>query len=615
MCGIAGYVDYKNAIRHRKELKMMTEIILHRGPDSVGYYEDDAVGLGFRRLSIIGITNGQQPILNEDKSMVLTFNGEIYNYKSIREQLKEQGHIFTTDSDSEVLLHGYEEYGSGILERLRGMYCFVIWDIGNRRLFAARDGFGIKPFYYTRPSEEELVFGSEIKSLLAHSSVKKELNEEAVYSYLSFQFSAREESFFKGIYELPPGHFLTFSEEGGLEIKEYWDPVFATQEDMELSVAVQKIEEVFEDSVKVHLTADTEVGSFLSGGIDSSYVVSTAKCPKTFTVGFSDDGYSEIAYAKELADKLGVENYSKVITPEEYWESIPKVMYHMDEPVADPAAVALYFVSQLASSYVKVVCSGEGADELFGGYNVYQTVIAAQALSFLPKGLRRAVAGLMKALPFHFKGKEYLIRTGTPLSERYIGNAYIFREKEIDRLLVKPKGRKKTSELTAPYYERAKDFDDVQKMQYIDMKFWLRGDILRKADRMSMAHSLELRVPFLDYEVMKVAGSLPLALKVDKKTTKKALRLAARKNTPKASTERRKLGFPVPIRVWLREEKYYEKVKEVLLRPYMTRYFRQEEMLRLLNDHYRQKRDYSRKLWCLYCFGIWYGEFFEENPG
>lgn len=615
MCGIAGYVDYKNAIRHRKELKMMTEIILHRGPDSVGYYEDDAVGLGFRRLSIIGITNGQQPILNEDKSMVLSFNGEIYNYRSIREQLKEQGHIFTTDSDSEVLLHGYEEYGSGILERLRGMYCFVIWDIGNRRLFAARDGFGIKPFYYTRPSEEELVFGSEIKSLLAHSSVKKELNEEAVYSYLSFQFSAREESFFKGIYELPPGHFLTFSEEGGLEIKEYWDPVFATQEGMELSTAVKKIEEVFEDSVKVHLTADTEVGSFLSGGIDSSYVVSTAKCPKTFTVGFSDDGYSEIAYAKELADKLGVENYSKVITPEEYWESIPKVMYHMDEPVADPAAVALYFVSQLASSYVKVVCSGEGADELFGGYNVYQTVIAAQALSFLPEGLRRAVAGLMKALPFRFKGKEYLIRTGTPLSERYIGNAYIFREKEIDRLLVKPKGKKKTSELTAPYYERAKDFDDVQKMQYIDMKFWLRGDILRKADRMSMAHSLELRVPFLDYEVMKVAGLLPLSLKVDKKTTKKALRLAARKNTPKASTERRKLGFPVPIRVWLREEKYYEKVKEVLLRPYMTRYFRQEEMLRLLNDHYRQKKDYSRKLWCLYCFGIWYGEFFEENPG
>lgn len=615
MCGIAGYVDYKNAIRHRKELKMMTEIILHRGPDSVGYYEDDAVGLGFRRLSIIGITNGQQPILNEDKSMVLSFNGEIYNYRSIREQLKEQGHIFTTDSDSEVLLHGYEEYGRGILERLRGMYCFVIWDIGNRRLFAARDGFGIKPFYYTRPSEDELVFGSEIKSLLAHSSVKKELNEEAVYSYLSFQFSAREESFFKGIYELPPGHFLTFSEEGGLEIREYWDPVFATQEGMELSTAVKKIEEVFEDSVKVHLTADTEVGSFLSGGIDSSYVVSTAKCPKTFTVGFSDDGYSEIAYAKELADKLGVENYSKVITPEEYWESIPKVMYHMDEPVADPAAVALYFVSQLASSYVKVVCSGEGADELFGGYNVYQTVIAAQALSFLPEGLRRAVAGLMKALPFRFKGKEYLIRTGTPLSERYIGNAYIFREKEIDRLLVKTKGKKKTSELTAPYYERAKDFDDVQKMQYIDMKFWLRGDILRKADRMSMAHSLELRVPFLDYEVMKVAGSLPLSLKVDKKTTKKALRLAARKNTPKASTERRKLGFPVPIRVWLREEKYYEKVKEVLLRPYMTRYFRQEEMLRLLNDHYRQKKDYSRKLWCLYCFGIWYGEFFEENPG
>ncbi len=307
-----------------------------------------------------------------------------------------------------------------------------------------------------------------------------------------------------------------------------------------------------------------------------------------------------------------MENYSKVITPEEYWDAIPKVQYHMDEPVADPSAVALYFVSRLASDYVKVVCSGEGADELFGGYNVYQTVIASRAVAWIPKPLRRALAGLLRRIPLRFKGKEYLIRSGTPLSERYIGNAYIFREKEIDRLLINPAGRKKTSELTAPYYERAEKFDDVQKMQYIDMKFWLRGDILRKADRMSMANSLELRVPFLDYEVMKVAGKLPLALKVDKNTTKKALRIAARKNTPQASTERRKLGFPVPVRVWLREEQYYNRVKEVLLRPYMKKYFKEEAMLALLNAHYSGKKDYSRKIWCLYCFGIWYAEFFED---
>ncbi len=610
MCGIAGYVDYKRAEAHREELRKMTEVIVHRGPDSVGYYEDEAVGLGFRRLSIIGITNGQQPILNETGSMVLTFNGEIYNYASIREELREKGHVFTTDSDSEVILHGFEEYGQEILARLRGMYCFVIWDIKKKSLFAARDGFGIKPFYYTRPSEEELVFGSEIKSILQHSSVKKELNEEAIYSYLSFQFSARSESFFKGIFELMPGHFLTYSREEGACVKEYWDPKFAAEKELTLEEAVKQIEEVFEDSVRVHLTADTEVGSFLSGGIDSSYVVSTAKCPKTFTVGFSDGGYSEIAYAKELAEILGVENYSKVITPEEYWDAIPKVQYHMDEPVADPSAVALYFVSRLASDYVKVVCSGEGADELFGGYNVYQTVIASRAVAWIPKPLRRALAGLLRRIPLRFKGKEYLIRSGTPLSERYIGNAYIFREKEIDCLLVNPAGRKKTSELTAPYYERAEKFDDVQKMQYIDMKFWLRGDILRKADRMSMANSLELRVPFLDYEVMKVAGKLPLALKVDKNTTKKALRIAARKNTPPASTERRKLGFPVPVRVWLREEQYYNRVKEVLLRPYMKKYFKEEAMLALLNAHYSGKKDYSRKIWCLYCFGIWYAEFF-----
>lgn len=610
MCGIAGYVDYKRAEAHREELRKMTEVIIHRGPDSVGYYEDDAVGLGFRRLSIIGITNGQQPILNEDGSKVLTFNGEIYNYAGIREELRDKGHVFTTDSDSEVILHGFEEYGKEILTKLRGMYCFVIWDNKKKCLFAARDGFGIKPFYYTQPNGNELVFGSEIKSILQHSSVKKELNEEAIYSYLSFQFSARGESFFKGIYELLPGHFLTYSLDEGVQIKEYWDPVFDTDDTMTLEEAVKKIEDVFEDSVKVHLTADTEVGSFLSGGIDSSYVVSTARCPKTFTVGFSDGGYSEIAYAKELAEKLGVENYSKVITPEEYWEAVPKVQYHMDEPVADPSAVALYFVSQLASRHVKVVCSGEGADELFGGYNVYQTVIANRAMDWMPKALRSAVARVMQCIPFHFKGKEYLIRTGTPLSERYIGNAYIFHEKEIDRLMTHPVNRKRTAELTAPYYERAKELDDVQKMQYIDMKFWLRGDILRKADRMSMAHSLELRVPFLDYEVMKVAGKLPLSLKVDKNTTKKALRLAAQKNTPKASTERRKLGFPVPVRVWLREEQYYHRVKEVLLRPYMTKLFKEKEMLSLLDAHYAGKKDYSRKLWCLYCFGIWYEEFF-----
>jgi len=610
MCGIAGYVSYKNAALHAEDLRKMTEVIIHRGPDSVGYYEDDSIGLGFRRLSIIGITNGSQPILNEDRSMVLTFNGEIYNYAGIREELRTAGHIFTTDSDSEVLLHGYEEYGTALLSKLRGMYCFVIWDIKKKRMFAARDGFGIKPFYYTQPAADELVFGSEIKSLLCHTSVKKELNKDAIYSYLSFQFSAQKETFFKGIYELMPGHFLTYSQEEGLKTEEYWNPTFHTEKDLTLAEAVKRIENVFEDSVKVHLTADTEVGSFLSGGVDSSYVVSTARCPKTFTVGFADNGYSEIEYAKELAAQLGVENHSYVISADEYWNSIPQVMYHMDEPVADPAAVALFFVSRLASQYVKVVTSGEGADELFGGYNVYQTVVASEALAFLPKGVRSAVAGLMKKLPFHFKGKEYLIRTGTPLSERYIGNAYIFHEKEIDQLLVKTDGKCKTSDLTAPYYERAKDLDDVQKMQYIDMKFWLRGDILRKADRMSMAHSLELRVPFLDYEVMKVAGSIPRDLKVDKHTTKKALRLAAERNTPKASTERKKLGFPVPIRVWLKEEQYYNRAKEVLLRPYMTELFRKDEMLRLLSDHYEGKKDNSRKIWCLYCFGIWYEEFF-----
>jgi len=610
MCGFTGFVEYKYAMEHSEALRVMTAEIAHRGPDSEGFYEDQNIGLGFRRLSIIGITNGKQPLFNEDKSKVLVFNGEIYNYKSLRGKLKELGHEFTTDSDSEVLIHGYEEYGKDILSKLRGMYAFVIWDVKEKSLFLARDGFGIKPLYYYKKGNS-LVFGSEIKSILKHPSYEKKLNERALYSFLSFQYSALYETFFEGINELPPGHYAEFKN-GNITLTQYWDPTFEQDDSLTMQEAVTQIENVFEDSVNIHLTSDTEVGSFLSGGVDSSYVVSTAKCPKTFTVGFDEPGYSEIEYAKELAKQLGVKNYSKLITADEYWDSIPKVMYHMDEPVADPAAVALYFVSKLAAEQVKVVCSGEGADELFGGYNIYQTPLALRPLEKIPFCIRKGVASLMKSLPLRFKGKEYLIRLGTPLSERFIGNAYIFKEKEINRLLKKPKGVS-PAKVVSGFYDKVKDFDPVTQMQYVDMKGWLRGDILRKADRMSMAHSLELRVPFLDYEVMKVAGKLPESLKVDNATTKKALRIAALKNTPKASTQRRKLGFPVPIKKWMGEAQYQVKIKEALFKPYMKELFDEKEMRQLLDNHAKKKRDNSRKIWCLYCFSVWYDVYFVQD--
>ena len=567
--------------------------------------------MGFRRLSIIDLDNGSQPMYNENKKIVITFNGEIYNHKELRKELKEKGHIFANNSDTEVLIHAYEEYGEDMLNKLRGMFAFVIWDSEKETLFGARDFFGIKPFYYA-VVDGNLVYGSEIKSILEYPGYKKQLNETALENYLTFQYSVLDETFFKGIYKLMPSHCLTFHN-GELNVKRYWEPTFEADENASLDTLIKEIDDAMHDSVEHHKISDVEVGSFLSSGVDSSYVAAIFNGDKTFTVGFDYEKYNEIDYAKSLSDKIKIDNYSKLVSSQEYWAAIPKIQYHMDEPLADPAAIALYFVSQTASKHVKVALSGEGADEFFGGYNIYREPHDLAGFQKLPLGLRKGLAKCASALPFKFKGKNFLIRASKPVEERFIGNAFMFNEKERNKVLKHPTGKYNHTELTKPFYDKVKDKDDVTKMQYIDINFWLIGDILLKADKMSMAHSLEVRVPFLDRKVFDVARTIPTKYKVNDKNTKYAMRMAAHKYLPDMVAEKKKLGFPVPIRIWLKDEKYYNIIKKAFNSKAAKKYFNTSELMKYLDDHKAGKADNSRKIWTVYMFLVWYEDFFGEN--
>lgn len=605
-CGFTGDLDDKETC-----LTNMMNKIIHRGPDSAGQHIDGKVAMGFRRLSIIDLDFGSQPMYNEDKTVVITFNGEIYNHQILREELIAKGHVFSNNADTEVLIHAYEEYGPEMMNKLRGMFAFVIWDSKTETLFGARDYFGIKPFYYANV-DGNLVYGSEIKSILEYPKYHKEMNETALENYLTFQYSVLPETFFKGIFKLMPAHYFIYKD-GKMEITRYWEPKFEADENISMDELVDKIDDVFQDSIKSHKISDVEVGSFLSSGVDSSYVAASFHGDKTFTVGFDYEKYNEIDYAKSLSEKIEIDNYSKLITTDEYWDILPTIQYHMDEPLADPSAVALYFVSQTAAKHVKVSLSGEGADEFFGGYNIYHEPFSLAGIQKLPKPLRKGLAGIAKVLPFKFKGKNFLIRASKDVEERFIGNAFMFDEKERSKILKNPTGKYNHMELTKPYYDKVADKDDVTRMQYIDIHFWLIGDILLKADKMSMAHSLEVRVPFLDKEVFDVARKIPTKYKIVDRQTKVAMRTAAHRYLPDMVAEKKKLGFPVPIRVWLKEDKYYNIVKEAFTSEAAARFFNVDEIMKFLDRHKAGKEDNSRKVWTIYMFLVWYEKFFGEE--
>ena len=610
MCGIAGFMGQ---VENRADvIRNMTEVITHRGPDSDGFFTDDNISMGFRRLSIIDLGAGHQPIYNEDKSLVLTFNGEIYNYKDLRKELIAKGHKFYTDTDSEVLVHGFEEWKEDMLPKLRGMFGFAIYNTKDNSLFIARDFFGIKPMHYTQIGND-FVYASEIKSILEYPKFEKKFNRKALDSYLSFQYAVPPETFFEGVYCLMPCHYLWYKD-GEVETTRYFEARFNPDEEMTEEEAVDRIEKVFENSVNAHKIADVEVGCFLSSGVDSSYVSTYFADQKTFTVGFDfGEKYNEISWAKNLSEKIGVEHHTHLISSEEFWDAVPTVQYHMDQPLADPSCIALYFVSRLASHYVKVVLSGEGADELFGGYTcyndprvfkIYQTIV--------PHCIRKAIRAICRKLP-DIKGRDYLIRACDKLEERYIGNAFMYDYKQKQELLKDPSIATRPQDLTRKYYYRCRKYDDVTKMQYLDINMWMVGDILLKADRMSMANSLELRVPFLDKEVFKVASSLPTKLRCNKHNTKYAMRKAAVRHMPEATAEKEKLGFPVPTRVWLRDEKYYNVVKTKFKGKTAEKFFNTDVLVSWLDSHFSGKEDNSRRVWTIYVFLVWYDIYFDED--
>ncbi len=636
MCGICGFT--RATVADDGILKNMCDIMAHRGPDGEGRYIADGIALGHRRLSLIDLEGGSQPMVRESASkhsrvtspaakggaefaagdLAIVFNGEIYNYADLKAELESEGWEFHHNSDTEVLLVAYAAWGKKMLDRLRGMFAFALWDHKNQELFCARDFFGIKPFYYTQAGGR-FIFGSEIKVILEHPAYTRELNVEALEQYLCFQFSALPETFFKGIFKLDPGCSLTVHADGSLETERYWQPEFHFDETRTEAQTVDAIDEAMNDSVAYHNVADVEVGSFLSSGIDSSYMAAclAKRNPdiKTFTVGFSE--YSgerdEISWARELADELHIENNSRTISEEDFWSSLARVQWHMDEPSADPSAVALYFVDAEASKKVKAVLSGEGADEFFGGYRIYQTPFSNAKLGWLPNPVLRGASSLLKKAGI--RGGNYLERASEKVEDWYYTNAngVAFTNDERRRILKAGCDAPTPQQLTAPVYAQVSKLDETTRMQYVDLYFWLVGDILLKTDKMSMAHSLESRVPFLDRRVFDVARTVPTRFKCDGERTKIALRDAAVREIPKDWAEKEKLGFPVPVKAWLKQDRYYNQVKEWFCGPEAQQFFNVDELMKLLDDHKAGTADNTRKIWIIYMFLMWYRIYFVDR--
>lgn len=608
MCGFVGFsghLGYK-----REVLNNMMDLIVHRGPNSAGEYTDADMALGFRRLSIIDLADGSQPMFNEDRSLVAVYNGEIYNFPQLKKELEDAGHVFATRCDTEVLLHGYEQWGREMVRRLRGMFAFVIWNKKEKKLFGARDMFGIKPFYYTTTREGEFLFASEIKSMLAHPNFVRAVNKNALLPYLTFQYSATEETFFENVYKLPPAHFFEW-QNGTFCMERYWDVDFEPEEES-FEACSERLDKVVHASVDAHRISDVPVGSFLSGGVDSSYITACLMPGETFSVGFEGENekFNETGEARELSALLGIKSVSRMITADECFEAFPTIQYHMDEPQSNPSSVPLWFLSELAARDVTVVLSGEGADEIFAGYEWYDETPMMRRYKKLPRFLRICAARAARALPY-FKGHDFIIKCSGRPEDYFIGQALIFKEKEAKAILREEyRDGERVRDITGRIYDRVSGRDELTKKQYLDIMLWLPGDILLKADKMSMAHSLELRVPFLDREVMKMAEGIPAKYKITPENTKYVLRHAANRTLPDAWANRPKKGFPVPIRLWLREEKYVQIVRRYFESAYASEFFDTEALIAMLEAHAAGRQNNARKIWTVFTFLVWYKRFF-----
>lgn len=614
---MCGFIGFTGQLENRAQiLQKMADRIIHRGPDMEGFHisgsnDQDSIALGFRRLSIIDLADGAQPMYNEDGTVVAVYNGEIYNFMELRQELIARGHRFQTRCDTEVLLHGYEEYGERLASRLRGMFAFAVWDRKTNTLYGARDPFGIKPYYYSLLPGGDLLFGSEIKSFLEHPAFRREVNPDALRPYLTFQYSAMEETFFKGTYKLPAAHWFTFRQ-GKMHMERYWDVDFSKKTDKSFSACVEEIDARVRESVNAHRISDVKVGAFLSGGVDSSYITACLMPDDTFSVGFRPEGvdaakFDETSEAQELSKRLRVQNWREMLEGEQCLAAFADIQYHMDEPQSNPSSVPLYFLARLARQHVTVVLSGEGADEIYGGYEWYDEAGIMKKYKKLPGFLRRGAAGIASRLPY-FRGREFLIKGSGRPEDWFIGQALVFPEGEAYDILrpayrVGPAAR----EVAAPIYDRAQGLSELEKKQYLDLNLWLPGDILLKADKMSMAHSIELRVPYLDRMVMEEAATYPASYKIAG-DTKAVLRAAANRTLPDEWANRKKKGFPVPIAKWLEDKNFSAIVKQSFTSDVAAQYFQPDKLCALLEDPARNRR----KIWTAYTFLVWHQQFFDS---
>jgi len=627
MCGICGKLNFDREENVSQSLlTAMADSIAHRGPDDDGYFISGQIGLGFRRLSIIDLAGGHQPLSNEDGTVWIVFNGEIYNYQELREALLTRGHVFRTKTDTEVIVHLYEEYGESGFEQLRGMFAFAIWDQSQRKLILARDRVGIKPLYYG-VTPRSVVFGSEMKAVLMDPEIKREILPSTIDRFLTFDYVPGEETLFKGIYKLPPGFFMVVRN-GKSEIKQYWDLHF-TSGPLSLKDAEVQLLEILEESVRLHMISDVPVGFLLSGGVDSTAMLSLAarktdRPISSFTVGFSNSHVTdERPFARAAAKKYGSQHHEITISSKEFLDFLPRYVSHMEEPVCEPPAVALYYVSKLARKYVKVLISGEGGDEAFAGYPNYRAMLCIErikrATGPFTGALSNTLSMLYKLIPWHRLGK-YLPLLDLPFDSYYYSRSSspfrffnaCYQDAYCDDFshLV----NKKYSLLPVTRLLQQNESDDVlSRMLYVDSKTWLPDDLLIKADKMTMANSVELRVPILDHKVLEFAATLPSNFKVSGLAMKYIEKRCLSSQIPSETLKRKKAGFPVPYESWLRTD-LRESVRGILLdRETLGRgYFKTQSIEKLLRENV-ESGAYTKEIFSLVVLELWHRKFLGED--
>jgi asparagine synthase (glutamine-hydrolysing) len=629
MCGITGFIDFWSTGEARGQdarmelLDGMCQVIRHRGPDDQGVMLEHGVALGMRRLSIIDLTGGRQPISNEDGTITIVFNGEIYNYRDLQADLRSRGHQFVTNSDTETIVHSYEEHGVSCVDQLRGMFSFALWDEREKKLFIARDRVGKKPLYYSITRTGTLVFGSELKSLLEHPEVEREINPLAIDAYFSLGYVPDPLAIFKNIEKLPPGHLLTFTN-GRLTVERYWDFKYETNGNGHRAVDyLDELRSLLDESVKLRLVSDVPLGAFLSGGIDSSTVVALMarhmdQPVKTFSIGFHEDSYNELKYARLTAEKFGTDHHEFIVTPE-ICDVVDELAWHFDEPFADSSAIPTYVVSKLAREYVTVVLTGDGGDELFAGYTRYVTERRRRAFDLVPRAIKEGLINpISRRLPHGAWGRNYFHNVSLSPISRYLDSVSIFTEPNKNLLysddfndLVGASGQMSSyfSELSV----QVKSDASLDSLLYIDSKTYLPGDILTKVDRASMAVSLEARVPLLDHKLIEFVTRIPAGLKMEGLDTKHLFKQAIADLVPPEIINRPKQGFGVPIQQWINRQ-LRDRIRETLkdARTVQRGYVTGSHVDVLLDEHERGRRDHSMALWSLLMLELWHRNFVDR---